>query len=201
MKNKNLLLSAVLMLSLFAFSISPALAEDEVRKLMLDLKVKGFSQTVWQDNLSSSNIIFAPGDKFQLQVKIRNEGNRNQTQIKVRQTLPATVTSDSPVEFTIPQIAAGQDYVKDITVTVKSKTDVYKALTNNSLRFTAKSEVGTESSDFAAFYTSNGTKEVAKSNTPVLPKTGAASTLIFGSAIASALAFAGYKLRSIVRGY
>lgn len=99
MKNKNLFLSAVLLTSLFAFSVSPALADDEVRKLMLDLKVKGFSQTTWQDNLSSSNIIFAPGDKFQLQVKIRNEGNRNQTQVKVRQTLPSTVTSDSPVEF------------------------------------------------------------------------------------------------------
>lgn len=201
MKNKNLFLSAVLLTTLFAFSVSPALADDEVRKLMLDLKVKGFSQTTWQDNLSSSNIIFAPGDKFQLQVKIRNEGNRNQTQIKVRQTLPSTVTTDSPVEFTIPQISAGQDYVKDITVTVKSKTDVYKALTNNSLRLTAKSEVGTESGDYAAFYTNNGSKEVVKSNTPILPKTGATSTLIFGSAIASALAFAGYKLRSLVRGY
>jgi len=201
MKNKNLFLSAVLLASLFAFSVSPALADDEVRKLMLDLKVKGFTQTTWQDNLSSSNVIFAPGDKFQLQVKIRNEGNRNQTQIKVRQTLPSTVTTDSPVEFTIPQISAGQDYVKDITVTVKSKTDVYKALTNNSLRFNAKSEVGTESSDFAAFYTSNGAKEATNSSTPILPKTGATSTLIFGSAITSALAFAGYKLRSLVRGY
>lgn len=201
MKNKNFLLSTALVLSLFVFSVSPALADDEVRKLMLDLRVKGFSQTTWQDNLSSTNIIFAPGDKFQLQVKVRNEGNRNQTQIKVRQTLPATVTSDSPIEFTIPQISAGQDYVKDITITVKSKADIYKALTNNSLRFTAKSEIGTEAGDYAAFYTNNGTKDVVKSNTPVLPKTGTASTLIFGSAIASALAFAGLKLRSLVRGY
>jgi len=201
MKNKNLFLSTVLFTSLFAFSVSPALADDEVRKLMLDLKARGFSQTVWQDNLSSSNIIFAPGDKFQLQVKVRNEGNRNQTQIKVRQILPSTVTSDSPVEFTIPQISAGQDYVKDITITVKNKADIYKALTNNSLRYSAKSEIGTESSDFASFYTNNGTKEIIKSNTPVLPKTGAVSTLIFGSAIASALAFTGLKLRSLVRGY
>ncbi|MBI2465444.1 LPXTG cell wall anchor domain-containing protein [Candidatus Shapirobacteria bacterium] len=198
---KKLFFAFIILVSSFSFLVSPVLAEDEVRKLMLDLKVKGFSQTVWQDNLSSSNIIFAPGDKFQVQVKIRNEGNRNQTQVKVRQTLPSTVTSDSPVEFTIPQISAGQDYVKDITVTVKNKTDVYKALTNNSLRFTAKSEVGTESSDFAAFYTSNGTKDIAKSNTPVLPKTGAASTLIFGSAIAAVLAIAGLKLRQAVRGY
>ena len=201
MKNKNLLLSAVLFVSLFFISTTSVLADDEVRKLVLDVKVKGFSQTTWQDNLSSSNIIFAPGDKFQLQLKVRNEGNRNQTQIKVRQTLPSTVTTDSSLEFTIPQISAGQDYIKDITVTVKNKEDIYKALTNNSVRYTAKSEIGTESSDFASFYTSNGTKVVASSNTPTLPKTGTASTLIFGSAIASALAFAGLKLRSLVRGY
>jgi hypothetical protein len=201
MKNKNLLLSAVLFTSLFFISTTSVLADDEVRKLVLDVKVKGFSQTTWQDNLSSSNIIFAPGDKFQLQLKVRNEGNRNQTQIKVRQTLPSTVTTDSSLEFTIPQISAGQDYVKDITVTVKNKEDIYKALTNNSLRYNAKSEIGTESSDFASFYTSNGTKVVTKSNTPTLPKTGTATTLIYGSAIASALAFAGLKLRSLVRGY
>jgi len=181
--------------------VSPIFANDEVRKLTLDLKAKGFTQNAWQDNLSSSNIIFAPGDKFQLQLKIRNEGNRNQTQIVVRETIPASVTTDAPVEFTIPQIAAGQDYVKDITVTVKDKTSVYQLLTNNSLRFTAKSEIGTEAGDYASFFTNGGTKTIASSNTPVLPKTGAATTLFFGSAIASAMAFAGLKLRQFVRGY
>ena len=83
----------------------------------------------------------------------------------------------------------------------KDKANVYQALTNNSLRFNAKSEIGTEAGDYSSFFTNGGTKAVVSSNTPVLPKTGAASTLIFGSAIAAALAFAGLKLRSLVRGY
>lgn len=196
---KKILLPLVL-LSFLAFRI-PALADEEVRKLMLDLTAKGFTQTQYVDNLDSSNIIFGPGDKFQLRLKISNEGNRNQTQVVVRQTLPSSITTDSPVEFTIPQIPAGEDYIKNITVTVKDKTNVYQALTKNSLRFTAKSEIGTEGGDYLAFYTNNGTKSTSASTTPTLPATGAASTLLFGSAIASALGFAGLKLRALARGY
>ncbi|MFZ2152981.1 MAG: hypothetical protein WAV41_02885 [Microgenomates group bacterium] len=198
---KKTLIVLSLLVSSFQFLVSPAFADDEVRRLVLDLRAKGFTQTQWFDNLSSSNIIFAPADKFQLEVKISNQGNRNQTQVVVRQTLPSTVTSDSPIEFTIPQIVAGQDYVKNVTITIKDKSSINKALTNNSLRYSVRSEIGTESSDFVSFFTNNGTKEAARSNTPVLPKTGTATTLLFGSSIAAALAFAGLKLRQLVRGY
>jgi hypothetical protein len=197
---KKILFSLAL-ISSFIFFASTTLAEDEVRKLVVDLKAKGFSQNEWFDNLDSSRIIFAPNDKFQLKLKITNEGNRNQTQIKVRQTLPGTITTDSDIEFTIPQIAAGENFIKDITVTIKDKPFIYKALTNNSLRYTVKSEVGTEGGDFTSFFTANGSKEAGSSSKGNLPATGAASTIIFGSAIASALAFAGYKLRSLARGY
>jgi hypothetical protein len=145
---------------------SPVLADDEVRNLQVDLKAKGFTQSDWKDNLDSSNIIFAPNDKFQVQLTISNKGNRNQTNVKVTQTLPGTITTDSPVSFNVPQIAAGQDYVKNITVTVKDRSYVNKALTSNSLRITAKSEVGTEGSDFVSFYTNNGTKGVPCSLSP-----------------------------------
>jgi len=198
---KKILLSLLILVSSFLFLVSPALADEEIRKLVVDLKAKGFSQSEWFDNLDSSKIIFAPNDKFQVKLTISNQGNRNQTQVKVRQTLPGTVTTDSPVEFTIPQIAAGEDYVKNITVTIKDKSSILKALTNNSLRYTAKSEVGTENSDFTAFYTSGGSKVASNSASQNLPATGAATNIIFGSAIASALAFAGYKLRSFARGY
>jgi len=199
---KKTLFALALVSSLF-ISATTARAEDEVRKLVVDLKAKGFTQTEWFDNLESNKIIFAPVDKFQLKVKVSNQGNRTQTQIKVRQTLPSTVTADNSVEFTIPQIAAGQDYVKDITVTIKDKAYVNKALTNNSIRFTAKSEIGTEGGDFVSFFTNNGAIVATSSGNGKggLPATGPASTILFGSAIASALAFAGYKLRSLARGY
>ena len=191
---------ALLLVTSYLFLASPARADEEVRSLLLDLTAKGYSQSVWQDNLNSSDIIFAPGDKFQLKLKISNEGNRNQTQLKVRQTLPSSVTSDVPAEFTIDQIVGGENYTKDIVITVRDKAFVYKALTNNSLRFTVRSEIGTEASDYLAFSTSNGTKEIVD-NTPVLPNTGSAATMVFGSAISAALAFAGLRLRQYVRGY
>jgi hypothetical protein len=196
---KKLFSSLVFLIS-FLLVVSPALADDEVRSLIVDLKAKGFTQTNWFDNLDSSNIIFGPNDKFQVQLKISNQGNRNQTKIAVRETLPLSITTDVPALFTIPQIAAGQDYVQNITVSVKDKAYVYKTLSSNSLRFTAKSEIGTEGSDFTSFYTNNGTKGATSSATPIIPDTGA-NTLVFGSVIAAGLAFAALKLRRFARGY
>src|SRR3989339_882567 len=94
---------------IFSVSAFPSFADDEYRLINLDLKAKGFTQSSYVDELKSSDIIFGPSDKFQLQLKITNGGNRNQTNIKVRQILPAFVFTDSEKEFTIPQIAAGQD--------------------------------------------------------------------------------------------
>jgi hypothetical protein len=185
----------------FLVIASPALADDEVRNLVVDLKAKGFTQTNYFDNLDSSNIIFAPNDRFQVQLKISNLGNRNQTQIVVKEALPTNVTTDSPAVFTIPQIAAGQDYVKNITVSVKGKTFVNQALTSNSIRFTAQSEIGTQGSDYTSFFTSNGTKNTATSSaTPVIPNTGS-QTLVLGSIIAAALGLVSLKLRQFARGY
>jgi uncharacterized repeat protein (TIGR01451 family) len=191
-------------ISLFLFLSSPALADDEVRNLSLDLKAKGFTQTDWKDNLDSSNIIFAPNDKFQLQLTIRNLGNRNQTQIKVHQTLPTGVSTDSDTNFTISQIAANEDYVKNITVTIKDKKYISNLLTKNTIYISAKSDVGTEANDTAYFYTSGGgttTVSPTTSNSNNLPGTGTASTLIFGSIFSGALGFTALKLRKLARGY
>jgi hypothetical protein len=192
-------LALILFVLTFVFA-SPALADNEVRNLVVDLKAKGFTQINWFDNLDSSNIIFAPNDKFQIQLKVSNLGNRNQTQIVVKQTLPASVTTDAPAVFTLSQIAAGQDYVKNITVTVKDKAYVNKALTANTLRFDAKSEIGTQGSDYTTFYTSNGTKTASSSAAPIIPSTGS-NTLVLGSVIAGILALAALKLRKFARGY
>lgn len=183
-----------------------ALADEEVRNLQVDLKAKGFTQTEWVDNLQSNNIIFAPNDKFQIRLTVKNLGNRNQTQIKVTQTLPANVTTDSPTEFTLSQIAPDQDWVKEITVTVKDRQYVYNYLANSTIRFDAISEIGTKAGDYTAFYTNMGTKpsESATSASTTkggLPDTGSTSTLIFGSAIAAAIGFVSLKLRRFARGY
>lgn len=200
---KKAILFGTVLSTLILSSVSPILADDEVRKLVVDLKAKGFTQTQYLDNLDSSNIIFAPTDKFQVQLKISNQGNRNQTNVVVTEALPADVTTDSPVTFTIPQIAPGQDYVRNITVTIKDKSYVYKAITNNSLKVSAKTDVGTEASDTTNFFTNAGIKGVstATSSAQQLPNTGTTSTLIFGSAIAAALAFGALKLRKLARGY
>jgi hypothetical protein len=192
----------VLVTFIFLSLLNPALADDEYRLLNVDLKAKGFTQSSYVDELKSSDIIFGPSDKFQLQLKITNGGNRNQTNIKVRQILPAFVFTDSEKEFTIPQIAAGQDYVKNIVVTVKDKSNVYQKITWNQITVSATSEIGTVGQNSLAFYTANGTyrNKVATSGATVLPNTGA-STLVFGSLFAVSLLGVSLALRRAARGY
>ncbi len=200
---KKFILFFLILVSSFSFLVSPTLADEEVRDLRIDLKTKGFSQNEWYDNLDSSNLIFAPNDKFQLKVTISNKGNRNQTQIKVSQVLPSSLTSDYGNDFILSQLAPDQDWTKDITVTVKDKAYVYQPLTKNTIEFKLKSDVGSEANDSAYFYTSNGSKGVGSTATSsaALPATGTTNVLIFGSLIASALGFSGFALRKLARGY
>lgn len=189
------------LLALFAFSFSsPVMADEEVRSLIVDLKSKGFTQSVWQENLDSSNIIFAPGDKFQVQLRIENKGNRNQTNIKVTPRLPSTVTADVS-SFTLNQIVPNQEWVKDITLTVKDGQYVNKELSKSTFRVDITSDVDTTAGDYTSFYTSNGTKKVATSSSNrVLPVTGA-SPLVTGSLIGTSLLGLAYLLRRLARGY
>ena len=186
----------------FLTFVNPALADDEYRLLNVDLKAKGFTQSSYVDELKSTDIIFGPSDKFQLQLKITNAGNRNQTNIKVKEILPVFVTADSDKEFTIPQIAAGQDYVKNIVVTIKEKSNVYQKITWSQITVSATSEIGTVGQDSLAFYTANGTygNKVATSGATVLPNTGA-SSLVFGSLMAVSLLGVSLTLRKLARGY
>jgi hypothetical protein len=184
------------------FFTTPVFADDEVRNLTLDLKGKGFTQSTWMDNLDSSNIIFGPADKFQLQLTISNKGNRNQTNIKVKQTLPSTVTTDYYPETIINQIAAGQDFVQNITVTVKNKAAILAALTKSTIRYDITStDVGSQAGDYLSFYTNNGTKSTAVATSSGLPATGAASNILLGSGIALGVGLAAFALRKMARGY
>ena len=152
--------------------------------------------------IKSTDINFGPQDKYQLQLRITNAGNRNQTNIRVRQFLPTYVTTDSDNSFIIPQIAAGDTYTKNIVVTVKNKKDIPAALTRNEISVIATSEIGTKGSDSLAFYVGNGTysPKTPTTSANVLPKTGS-SSLVFGSLLALSLASAALALRRLARGY
>jgi LPXTG-motif cell wall-anchored protein len=198
MKKIIVLFVAFIFLSL----LNPVLADDEYRRLDVDLKAKGFTQPTYVDELKSTDIIFGPKDQFQLQLRIINAGNRNQTNIKVRQILPIFVTANSDREFIIPQIAAGQDYIKNITVTVKDKSNIYSKITWSQITVNATSEIGTVGQDSLAFYTANGTygNKVTTSTATVLPNTGA-SPIIFGTLIGVSLFGISLALRRAARGY
>lgn len=209
MINKNIkFLIALVTLLVLPSSVR---ADDEVRKMEVDIKAKGFSQSIWQDNLDSSQIIFGPKDQFQIQFIIKNLGNRTQTQIEVKEILPRTLSVvDSQIKanqinqisFKIPQIAANENYVQTITVAVKDKDSISPNITKNEVHAAIKSEIGTASEDNLAFYTNNGTQKVksATISAQVLPKTGS-SALILGTLMAAAVLAAGYGLRKYSRGY
>lgn len=199
---KKLLSICLVLVSCFMFLVTPSKADEEVRKMTLDVKLKGFTQSEFKDNLESKDIIFAPNDKLELQLKIKNEGNRNQTNIKVIPKISGPFTIDTN-GFVLNQITPGETYTRNITVTVKDKQFVNRALTANTIRFDLKTDVGTETGDYGTFYTSNGTKAPAatatSSATPTLPATGA--NIFLGTSIASILGFVALKSRKAIRGY
>jgi hypothetical protein len=207
---KKIIFSLILVFGFIFLSTFANAEDEEVRKLTVDIQAKGFTQTVWKNDLTSQDIIFAPQDKFQVKVVVKNEGNRTQTQINLKQLLPSTVTSNNPPILILSQIAAGSDYTKEFTVTVKDKTNVFPGLTQNSLRFTATSEVGTYAEDYLTFFTNGGTKSTSVSTASAntnstlqkkLPATGPSDTIFLGSIAMIMAAFAGVKIRRLARGY
>ncbi len=199
------ILSSFLVISCFIFLASFAKADDEVRNLQLDTKAKALSQSTWVDDLRSDNIIFSPASQFQVQVHVNNLGNRTQTNIHITSVIPSTITLDMP-DFTINQIAPSQSYTQTLTATVKGTAYIFKNLQANTLKFHMSSDVGSNGDDSVTFYTGNGTKVATasastSSATPILPKTGSAMELVFGTAIALATGYGALKLRNLARGY
>ena len=199
------ILFGLILASCFIFLASSSKADDEVRNLQLDTKAKALSQSAWVDDLRANNIIFSPASQFQIQVHINNLGNRTQTNIHITSVVPSTITLDMP-DFTINQIAANQNYTQTLTATVKANANIYKDLTASTLKFHMTSDVGSNGDDSITFYTGNGTKVATasastSSATPILPKTGSAMELVFGTAIALATGYGALKLRNLARGY
>ena len=198
---KNIVSFALALFLLFNV-VSPALADEEYRKLEVDLKAKGFADSTWVDNQQQDKILFGPGDKFQFQITVKNLGNRTQTWIEVKQTLPDVLQTSEPLSYKIPEIGGGSEHVKYVTVTVKNKAYVNKAVTKSEFSAYAKSEIGTEGKDWSYFFTNNGTKDVtAKSGTVGgLPATGA-NQLVLGTAIGISLIGIALFGRKFARGY
>ncbi|MFA6250669.1 MAG: CARDB domain-containing protein [Candidatus Shapirobacteria bacterium] len=194
----NLFLSLGLILTL----ATPAIADDEVRSLTVDTKVKGFSQTDWHDNQESQTILFGPNSNLQLRLVVKNQGNRNQTNLVVKVTAPSSVRLDTPFQYTIPEIGAGSEYTKDFTITVKDKPFVSQAISPVTIRFDVTSEIGTKAGDFSTFYIGNGTKDTVQPTTtkPILPATGATNLLIT-TLLSLSTAVGALKLRRFARGY
>ncbi|MFA5828638.1 MAG: LPXTG cell wall anchor domain-containing protein [Candidatus Shapirobacteria bacterium] len=182
-------------------SISPVLADEEYRKIEVDLKAKGFADSIWVNNLEQDKVLFGPGDKFQVQITVKNLGNRTQTQTKVTQTLPSVLTTSDPLTYTIPEINPGSEVVKYVTVTVKDKPFVNQAVTKSEISAYAKTEIGTEGKDWTYFFTNNGTKEIQKSSdNGGLPATGT-NQLVLGTTIGVSLIGIALFGRRFARGY
>jgi len=187
----------------FSLFTSPALAEDEYHSLNVRSELKGFAENNWADDLSNNTILFTGNDKLQGRFTVTNVGNRNETQLKVTVTVPDTVTLDGiDKSFTIPEIGAGGSYSKLYTINIKDKSQLLSTVTANTLVFKALAESGTNNTDQSTFYTNGGTKNTSTgSATPVLPATGAGTSLIFGTLIAALGGLTAFKLRKLARGY
>lgn len=214
-KNFSKISAIVIAFCSFISLTTSVFAEDEVRKIEVDLKTKGFSQNIWQDNLESNNIIFGPKDQFQIQISVKNSGNRNQTQIQVKEQLPQSVTlvkgptnaivnSINQVNWKIDQISPNQEKIETITVAVKDKKFISKDIVKNEMTASVKTEIGTEASDTSYFYTNMGNKEVtvktSTASAKILPATGS-KEIVIGTIIGSSLLALALYLRKYARGF
>lgn len=194
-------LSTMFALSSFLLVASPVFADEEIRKMNVDLKAKGFTQEIWQDNIESNKMILGPNDKFQYKITVKNEGNRNQTWIEVISKLPSTVTTSEPMSFKINQLAPNQEYTQVFTVYLKDKSALDSAITKNTVYTSIKAESGSTASDEASFYSNNGTKNavVATSSAKTLPASG--MPILLSTLVGSSLIGFGVFARKFARGY
>lgn len=185
----------------FITASSSVLAADFNDKLEIDLKVKGQSQTDWQNNLESNVMTFGPNTKFDVWMIIKNKDSANQTWVDIKTYFPSTVAANSDMSFKIPEIGANSEISKQFTLVVKDKQFVTKGATKNQIYTYAKAESGAVGKDWTYFYTGDGTFEASKSaaKKPILPATGAG--LLMVSLIASALTGFGVLARRYSRGY
>lgn len=215
---KKIFLVVSVLVTFLSFStlVSPIFADEEIRKIEVDLKAKGFSQDKWFDNLSDKDIIFAPQNQFQIQLRVKNLGNRNQTNVQIYERLPktlkliscssgnCTLNSFNQIVWKINQIPTNDEFFQLVTVEVKDKNSINFAITKNEVTAYAKTEIGTENSDTLSFYTNmgsiNSNTNTATASAKILPATGS-KNLIIGTIVSTSLLALGFYLRKYARGY
>lgn len=172
-----------------------------IHALDLTLKAKPLTQTDWQNNLESAAALKA-GDKFQIQLTIKNSTTTPETQIQVSSKLPGTISLNELALFRIVEIQPGEEYVRVFTATIKNKLPVGTQTIKNDLSFSLSSQAGHTANTGLYFYTvsNSATNSATKSATAKLPATGPADVAL-GTILASAVAFAAFKLRAFARGY
>ena len=206
---KKLLLSLALLASIFVTKPAKAYYEtdEEVNQIVVDKTIKGLDKADWKDNYPSNEIIFKPGDQFEFQIVVKNTGNRNLTQIQVKDILPTSLSyifgrtgasiDNLNIGWTIPEIKPSENQTTVIRVKVIDNISVSLKEWVNFVE--AKAESGAYDSDTSAFWTAEG--KVVMGPVRKLPDTGAENSLLIGSLASSSLIAAAFVLRKYSRGY
>lgn len=204
-------------LSIFAIALlfwaKPAIAQyqyqtnEEVNQIVVDKTIKGLDQAVWKDNYSRTDMVFKPGTQFEFQIVVKNTGNRNLTQIQVKDVLPASLSyifgrneaalNNLEVTWTIPEIRPGEEQKTIMRVKVLRSIPVSLKEWTNFVE--AKAESGAYDSDTSAFWTVDGASR--PESTSNLPVNGATDQVIFGSLISVAMIGVAAFFRKYARGY
>lgn len=204
-------LIALTFLALGLFLAVPAQAQyqsnEEVNQIVVDKTIKGLSESVWKDNYSRTDMVFKPGTQFEFQIVIRNTGNRNLTQIQVKDKLPAALDyifgrseanfSNLQIGWTIPEIRPGEEQKTIVRVRVNSSVPVSLKEWLNFVE--ARAESGAYDSDTAAFWTVDGTGKPEVS--AKLPQNGSLDQILFGSLTSLSMIGVAVFFRKYARGY
>jgi len=219
-KQKNALfvkaIVALALVAVFAFSKADKISaqsyengDDEVSQIIVDKTIKGLAAGEWVDNYSSNDMLFGPTDTFDYKIVVKNQGNRNQTWIKVTDTLPSylnivfgynTDNGDSynsdtrEIIYNIPEIKPGEEISRVIRVEVKEANKVPFDITRITNYVKVRAESGSEDSDEAVCYIGDGEKTIESA-----PETGTKEITV-GSLIGVSIIALAIFLRKAGRG-
>jgi len=217
-RNDNFIKAVAALMAIAVFALTKAdkisaqyyeNGDEEVSEIIVDKTLKGLTAGEWVDNYSADDLIFGPTDTFDYKIVVKNEGNRNQTWIKVVDTLPAYLnivfgynpennetydTVSKKLVYSIPEIKPGEEVSRVIRVQVKETDQVPADITRITNYVKATAESGAEDSDEAVCYLGNGSKTVETA-----PETGS-KNIIIGSIIGIGIIAAAIILRKLGRG-
>ncbi len=134
------MMSILLLTSLFLwFGLVPIASQAYVynnnqpgAQLVVDKQIKAVTDNNWHDNLSTQ--VFSRGDLIDFRIIVRNSGNQNLDNVKVRDNLPNYVVpifypgdynaSQMAITWHINHLQAGEEVVKTLRVQVSRKASL-----------------------------------------------------------------------------